>query len=167
MNENEEEKKSILIVDDDESTWRSLALIFGKKGYETETAETGQEAIEKAQGRFFNVVLLDIRLPDMEGVDLLVPLKEMHPDMALIIVTGYASLKTAVQALNRGASGYITKPLDMDEVLFKVRDVLEKQRLTMENRRLYLVAQKNWPSARRQRRNCGRARKDIEASLIV
>ncbi|MGA9347446.1 MAG: response regulator [Anaerolineae bacterium] len=139
----------ILIADDDESTRRSLRLIFEKMGYETETAGTGREAIEKAQGSFFSLALLDIRLPDMEGTELLAPLKETNPDMAVILVTGYASLKTAVQALNAGASGYITKPLDVDEVLSKAKDVLEKQRLVMENRRLYQAAQQEL--AQRQR----------------
>ena len=129
-----DDKERILIVDDDEGICRSLMLIFETKGYETETARTGKEAIEKAQGRFFNVALLDIRLPDMEGVELLAPLKEMHPDMALILVTGYASLETAVQALNEGASAYITKPLNLDEVLANVREALEKQRLIKEKR---------------------------------
>jgi len=129
-----DDKERILIVDDDEGICRSLMLIFETKGYETETARTGQEAIEKAQGRFFNVALLDIRLPDMEGIELLAPLKEMHPDMALILVTGYASLETAVQALNEGASAYITKPLNLDEVLANVRETLEKQRLIKEKR---------------------------------
>ena len=128
------EKESILIVDDDESTCRTLALILRKKGYETEAAGTGQEAIEKAQGRFFNLALIDLRLPDMEGVELLAPFKEMHPDMAVIMITTYASLETAVWALNEGASAYITKPLNMDEVLAKIRKVFEKQRLVREKR---------------------------------
>ncbi len=127
-----DEKESILIVDDDESTCRTLALILGKKGYETEAAGTGQEAIEKAQGRFFNLALIDLRLPDKEGVELLAPFKEMHPDMAVIMFTAFASLETAVWALNEGASAYITKPLNMDEVLATVRKVFEKQRLVRE-----------------------------------
>ena len=130
-----EDRHSILIVDDDESTCRTLVLIFGKKGYETETAGTGREAMEKAQGRFFNLALLDIKLPDMEGVELVAPLKEMHPDLEVIMVTAYASLETAVRALNEGASAYITKPLNMDEVLATVRRALEKQHLVMEKRR--------------------------------
>jgi len=128
------EKGSILIVDDDESTCRTLTLILRKKGYETEAAGTGQEAIEKAQGSFFNLALTDLRLPDMEGVELLAPFKEMHPDMAVIMITAYASLETAVWALNEGASAYITKPLNMDEVLAKIRKVFEKQRLVREKR---------------------------------
>ena len=130
-----DKKESILIVDDDQNTRRSLALILGRKGYETETAETGREAIDKVQGRLFDVALLDINLPDVEGVELIAHFKEMRPDMALIMVTGYASVKTAVRALNEGASAYITKPLDMDEMLSNVRDMLEKQRLVQEKRR--------------------------------
>ena len=127
-----EEKASILIVDDDENICRSLRLIFEKKGYETETAGMGREALEKAQGRFFSLALLDIRLPDMEGVELLSPLKEMRPEMTVIMITAYASLESAVRALNEGASGYIIKPLNVDEVLATVREVLEKQRLVSE-----------------------------------
>jgi diguanylate cyclase (GGDEF)-like protein/PAS domain S-box-containing protein len=144
-----DERDRILIVDDNESARRSLRFIFSKKGYEVESAETGREAIEKAQGGFFNLALLDIRLPDMEGVELLAPLKELHPDIAVILVTGYASLKTAVQALNNGASGYITKPFDMDDVLSKAKGVLEKQRLVMENRRLYQAAQRELAERKR------------------
>jgi signal transduction histidine kinase/DNA-binding response OmpR family regulator len=137
-----DEKEIILIVDDDESTRRSLRLIFERMGYKTETAGTGREALEKAQARFFNTTLLDIKLPDMEGIELLAPLKELHPDMVVIMITAYASLETAVRALNEGASAYIIKPLDMDEVLAVVKDVLEKQHLVTENKRLYQEAQR-------------------------
>ena len=127
-----DEKESILIVDDDKSTCRSLALILGKKGYETGTAGTGREALEKAKGRFFNVTLLDIKLPDVEGVELLAPLKKMHPDMIVLMITGHASLESAVRTSLEGALAYITKPLNMDSVLTAVREALEKQRLVME-----------------------------------
>ena len=135
-------KESILIVDDDEGSHRSLTLIFGRKGYETETAGTGREAIEKAQRRFFNLALLDIKLPDMQGVELLGPLKHLHPDMIVIMVTAYASTKTAIRAMNEGASAYITKPLDMDEVLATVKQALENQRLVEEKRRAQEALQK-------------------------
>jgi PAS domain S-box-containing protein len=128
-------KSSILIVDDDTILRKTLTLIFRKHGYETEPAVTGQEAIEKAKERFFNVALLDIKLSDMEGIDLLKPLKEMHPDMAVIMITGFASLETAVRALHEGASAYITKPLKQNELLATTHEVLEKQRL---------VAEKEW-----------------------
>jgi PAS domain S-box-containing protein len=143
------EKQSILIVDDDESTLRTLTLIFEQKGYETETAATGREAIEKARERFFNLAFLDIKLADMDGVELLAPLEEMHPNMEVIMITGYASLETAVRALNEGAAGYITKPLNMDEVLVTVRECLEKQRLVLENERLYKEAQRELAERKR------------------
>ena len=128
------DKESILIVDDDEGICKTLSLILSKKGYETETAGTGREGIEKAQERFFNLALIDIKLPDMEGVELLRPLKEMHPDMAVIMITGYASVETAIQALKDGAWAYIPKPLNMDEVLATVREALEKQSLIQKKR---------------------------------
>ncbi len=130
-----EEEESILIVDDDENTCKSLGLIFGKKGYQTERAATGREAIDKARKTPFILALLDIKLPDMEGVELIAPLKEMHPDMVTIMVTAYASVENTVRALNEGASGYVIKPLDMDAVLATVREVIEKQRLVREKRR--------------------------------
>jgi len=127
-----DKKESILIVDDDESTRKSLSLILGKKGYETETAGTGREALKKAQGRFFNVALLDINLPDVEGVDLLMPLRKIHPEMIVFMITGYPSLETSVRTSLEGALAYITKPLNMDTVLTAVRKALEKQRLLRE-----------------------------------
>ncbi len=130
-----DENESILIIDDDVSACETLAHIFGMKGYETETVGTGQEAIDKARERFFNVALLDIKLPDMEGIELIAPFKEMHPDMAVILVTGYASVENAVRALNDGAAAYITKPLNIDGLLDRVRDTVEKQRLVQEKRR--------------------------------
>ncbi|MGA9349195.1 MAG: response regulator [Anaerolineae bacterium] len=157
-----DEKEIILIVDDDESTRRSLRLIFEKMGYETETAGTGREALEKAQVRFFNTALLDIKLPDMEGIELLAPLKEMYPDMVVIMITAYASLETAVRALNEGASAYIIKPLNMDEVLTMVRDVLEKQRLVMENRALFQEAQRELIARKRAEEELKELLKKIE-----
>jgi len=126
----------ILVVDDEPDMCWALENILRPAGYAVTTTTSGAEAIEKAQGRFFNLALLDIRLPDMEGIELVAPLKKMHPDMVVMIVTAYASLETAVQALNNGASAYITKPLNVDEVLATVRGGLEKQRLVMEKRQV-------------------------------
>ncbi len=125
-------KPSILIVDDDYGSNKTLALIFGKKGYETDTALTGQEALEKARQRAFNLALLDIKLPDMEGVALIPSLKQLYPEIVVIVVTGHASVDTAVQALDYGATAYFTKPLDMDALLATVKETLDKQRLIVE-----------------------------------
>ena len=159
------ERESILIIDDDEGTCRSLSLIFGRKGYETEAVGTGREAIERAKKTSFNMALLDIRLPDMEGTELIAPLKEIQPDIVVVMVTAYASLETAVRALNEGASAYIIKPLQMDEVLLKVKEALERQHLVMENRRLYAETQRELSERKRAEDALAAERERLEATI--
>lgn len=130
------EKTRVLIIDDDTNIRKTLALILQHYGYETELAGTGRQALELAETAVFELAFLDIRLPDTNGVDLILPLKEIQPDIAIIIVTAYASLETATKALNAGASAYLNKPVDMDQVLLTIQQVLEKRRLVVENRRL-------------------------------
>lgn len=131
------EKSRILIIEDDESTRKTLAFIFRKKGYDTETVGTGKEALKMAKQRFFNVALLDIMLPDKEGTELLVPLKEMHPFMDVIVMTGHASMENTMRSLNGGASAYFTKPLKLNEMLAVVKKMLEKQWQEIKKQRLY------------------------------
>lgn len=157
-----ESKDSILIVDDDESTCKSLSLIFRKKGYETDCAGTGQAAKKKIEERFFNLALLDIKLPDMEGVEIIPFLKGKHPDTVIIMVTAHASLETAVRAMNEGASSYITKPINMDDVLTTIREVLEKQHLVIENRRLLQELQHELAERRRAQEELKRHRDHLE-----
>lgn len=127
---------SILIVDDEPGNRETLADIFESMGYHADTAATGQQALEMVQDRFFNVAILDIKLPDMYGTELLARLKEVHPDTACIMVTGYASLQTSLRAINAGAYAYIIKPLDIDHVSNVLQQALSQQRLLFENRRL-------------------------------
>ena len=129
-------RKRLLIVDDNKNNSKTLKLIFGKKGYYVESAENGRQAITKVENGDFDLALLDIRLPDMDGIELLHSLKKIQPDLACVMVTAYASSETAVQALNRGASGYIIKPVNIDEVSAKIEETLEKQRLVAENKNL-------------------------------
>lgn len=126
----------ILIVDDDASTRKSMGLILRRRGYRTEEAESGRAAIQKVSGAEFDVALVDIRLPDVLGTELFRQLQALQTHLAVIIVTGYASVQSAVEALKRGAAAYITKPVNMDEVLAEIEDCLEKQRLSRENGRL-------------------------------
>jgi DNA-binding NtrC family response regulator len=131
-----EQKESILIIDDDESTCKSLSLILNKKGYDTGTASMGKEALQKVRERFFNLALLDLKLPDTEGVELVTPLQRIHPDMVILIITGHASLESAVRTSLEGALAYITKPLNIDSLLTAVRDALERQRRAIGIRQL-------------------------------
>ena len=139
----------ILIIDDDKNTQITLQNIFHLKGFTTEIAGTGREALDKAMEGFFHVALLDVKLPDVNGVELLENLKAIHPDMMIIMATAYASVETAVSALNKGASAFITKPLNMDEVLAIIKQVIEKQDLIVENRKLFQSVK--WELAERKR----------------
>jgi DNA-binding NtrC family response regulator len=121
------EKKSILIVDDDKSLLTSLAQILTNEGYQVDTADTGQKAVEKSKAQFYHLVLLDIKLPDMEGTQLLTAMKDTTPKMVKIIITGYPSLDNAVEAVNKNADGYVIKPIDMNKLLETVKKHLKQQ----------------------------------------
>ena len=121
------EKKSILIVDDDRTILRSLREILEFEGYSVETVQTGQEAIEKSKTEFYNLALLDIKLPDMEGTKLLEAMHETSPRMVKIMVTGYPALENAVEALNMGADAYLMKPVHPQRMLKVVEEKLKEQ----------------------------------------
>ncbi|PIU58570.1 hypothetical protein COS86_08800 [Candidatus Bathyarchaeota archaeon CG07_land_8_20_14_0_80_47_9] len=116
----------ILIVDDDESIRKVLAAVLEENGYMIDAAEDGKEAIEKTDKDFYNLALVDIRLPDIEGSKLIAMMRETTPRMRKIIITGFPSLQNAVEALNKGADAYIIKPFDMDKVLQTIKDQLKK-----------------------------------------
>ena len=117
----------ILIVDDDESIRKALSAVLEDRGYVVDTAQCGSEAIEKSKKSYYDLALLDIRLPDMEGTRLLKALNDTVPPMVKIIVTGYPSLANAMEAVNKGADAYILKPVVMDNVLKTIREHLGKQ----------------------------------------
>jgi len=104
-----------------------LATILEEEGYAVDTAENGKGAIKKSKEKFYNLALIDIRLPDMEGTELLAKIKKAVPKMRKIIITGYPSLQNAIQALNKGADAYIVKPFDMDKVLETIKEQMKKQ----------------------------------------
>jgi DNA-binding NtrC family response regulator len=122
-----ETKTRILLVEDDENIRRTMENILQQKGYETDTAETGKEAEEKTKANFYNLALLDIKLPDMEGTQLLAKLNESAPKMLKIMVTGYPSLENAMEALNQGANAYVTKPVKPEKLLALIKEKLEEQ----------------------------------------
>jgi len=122
------ERARILVVDDDESIRKAISTILEEKGYEVDTAESGREAIEKTHSGFYNLALIDIRLPDMEGTELLLRMKETTPRMVKIIVTGFPSLQNAMDAVNRCADAYVIKPVRIDDLLETIRVHLERQK---------------------------------------
>jgi DNA-binding NtrC family response regulator len=122
-----EKQVRILIVDDDETIRKVLEAILVDEGYIIDSAETAKKAIEKSQEEFYNLALLDVRLPDMEGIELLTKLHDTKPKMRKIIITGYPTLQNAVAAVNKGADAYIMKPFDVEKMLQTIKEQLKKQ----------------------------------------
>jgi len=104
-----------------------MKAILQDEGYTVDLASTGKEAIQKSQENNYNIALLDIRLPDMEGVELLKLLKDGVPRTRKIMVTGYPSLQNAISALNKNADAYLLKPVDVEKLLNTVKQQLEAQ----------------------------------------
>jgi len=122
-----DQKYKILLVDDDETIRTTMIAILEDEGYDVDSAPNGKEAIKKTQEQTYNLALLDIRLPDMEGVELLGRMKDSIPRMRKIMVTGFPSLQNAVEAVNKSADAYLIKPVDVDKLLATVKEQLQKQ----------------------------------------
>ncbi len=120
-------RKKILIVDDDTRILQTLKSILQLQGYIVQTAQTGAEAIQKSQAQRYNLALLDIRLPDMEGTELLTKMPLGTPRMRTIIISGYPSLENTVGSLNLGADAYLVKPIDPSDLVKIVKDKLYEQ----------------------------------------
>lgn len=122
-----DERARILVVDDDESIRKILSTILEDEGYVVETAENGREAIDKSNMKFYNLALIDVRLPDIEGVTLLARFKETMPRMRKIIITGFPTIQNAMEAVNNKADGYMLKPFEIGKILEIIREQLKKQ----------------------------------------
>ena len=122
-----ENNTRILIVDDDETIRTTMKAILEEEGYKVDLADSGKEGIQKTNERAYNVALLDIRLPDMEGVQLLKLMKETLPRTRKIMVTGYPSTQNAIEALNKNADAYLIKPVDIEKLLSTIKEQLRLQ----------------------------------------
>jgi len=121
------EHARILVVDDDENIRNSLATILRDEGYTVDLAMSGSEAIKKTESTAYNAALIDIRLPDMEGIELLTRMKDTVPKVRKIIITGFPSTENAIDAVNKKADAYILKPVDLEKLLDVIREQLELQ----------------------------------------
>jgi DNA-binding NtrC family response regulator len=126
-------KGSILIVDDEQEIRESLVQILGIEGYRLDSAATADEGLKKIEEGVFDLVLLDISLPDRHGLEVLRTLRRENPDIGVIMITAYDSSQMAFQASKEGAESYITKPWDNDKLLLEIRNALDKSRLQVEN----------------------------------
>ena len=117
----------ILVVDDNKNVRDTLKAILEREGYLVDYAVNGKEAIKKTEETTYNLALLDIRLPDMEGVELLKLMKDGVPRTCKIMVTGYPTMQNAISALNKNADAYLVKPVDIKKLLQVVKDQLQLQ----------------------------------------
>ena len=117
----------ILIVDDDDTIRSTMKAILEDEGYEVDLAASGKEGVQKAKETSYNIALLDIRLPDMEGVELLKLMKPAVPRTRKIMVTGYPSTQNAIDALNKNADAYLIKPVDIEKLLSTIKEQLKLQ----------------------------------------
>jgi len=123
----------ILIVDDETIVRESLGSWFREEGYSVEVAASAREALEKLSTKGWDIFLLDIRMPGMDGLELQRKIKQSHPDSTIIIMTAYASVESAVEAMKQGAYDYIVKPFDPDDLEHLVRNAIERKHLVSEN----------------------------------
>jgi two-component system NtrC family response regulator len=131
-----EDKGRILIVEDEQDMLFGLQKILSKQGHNVEIAETGTIGLKKVEESFFDVVITDLKMPGVDGIELLRKIKEAHSDTMVIVITGYGSVESAVEAMKLGAYDYITKPFDAGHIKMVVRKALRQISLTIENKYL-------------------------------
>jgi signal transduction histidine kinase/ActR/RegA family two-component response regulator len=124
------EKSKILVIDDEEVIRHLLLRTLEKRGYDVEVAEDGDVALKKMRGIFFNLLITDLKMPKIQGIDILKEIKKINPYIEVIIITGYPTIESAVEAIKIGAYDFICKPFDIEEIESIVSKCLEKQKIT-------------------------------------
>jgi DNA-binding NtrC family response regulator len=127
---------SVLLVDDERDALDACSQALAAERYRVDTAAGPREAIEKVERGSYDVAVVDLKMPGMSGLDVLREIRRLDPDVAVVMVTGYATVETAVEAMKAGASDYLQKPFTPDELRFAVRRAIERQELVRENQAL-------------------------------
>jgi DNA-binding NtrC family response regulator len=135
-NESEVRNGAVLVIDDEEIMREILETLLVREGYEVTLAASGAEGIERAKAATFDAAIVDVMMPEMDGLETLDGLKKADEETAVIMITAFASVETAIAAMKRGAFDYITKPFKNDEVLVVLRNAVERRQLLVENRAL-------------------------------
>jgi two-component system response regulator PilR (NtrC family) len=123
----------ILVVDDEQIIRESLSFILKKEGYNVEESTDGKDALAKHESHSYDIIITDIEMPEMKGVELLKQIRQRTPQTLVVIITAFGSVETAVQALREGAADYILKPINFDDLLYRVRKLCDYHTLVIEN----------------------------------
>lgn len=127
------EKARIMVIDDEESMCKFMQIMLKKEGYGVSSAQSGKEALEELQNSHYDLVIADLMMPEMNGLELLSKVKSIDPELNFIVMTAYASVDTAIEALKKGAFDYIAKPFKVDELKITIKKSLEQKRIIKEN----------------------------------
>jgi two-component system, NtrC family, nitrogen regulation response regulator NtrX len=125
---------NILIIDDEKAIRKTLSEILSYEGYKIEEAGDGEEGLRKFREKEFDVILCDIKMPKMDGIEFLEKAKESNPDMPIIMISGHGTIETAVEAVKKGAYDYISKPPDLNRLLITIRNAMDKTSLVAETK---------------------------------
>ena len=156
-------RESILIVDDEAGVRSSLSGILGDEGYQVEAAATGEQCLAALEKGRYELVLLDVWLPGMDGLSVLSRVRTLDPELPVVVISGHASIETAVKAVRMGALDFVEKPLSLEKTLVVVKNALKQRRLEAENRALKQQVEHRWvmvgdsPSIRALRGEIARA----------
>lgn len=131
----------VLLVDDEEDFVEALARRLESRGLQVTTAENGKVALAKAEGHSFDAVVLDLAMPTMDGIETLKRLRELNPDLQIILLTGHATVQTGVEAMKLGAMDLLEKPAEFQEILAKIEQASEQSTLLVEKRTSEEVAE--------------------------
>lgn len=124
----------ILIVDDEKAIRKTLSEILSYEGYQIDDAENGEEGLKKIKEKNYDVVLCDIKMPKVDGLEFLEKARESHPDLPIIMISGHGTIETAVEAVKKGAFDYVAKPPDLNRLLITIRNAMDKQTLVTETK---------------------------------
>jgi two-component system, NtrC family, nitrogen regulation response regulator NtrX len=127
---------SILIIDDEKAIRKTLSEILSYEGYKIEDAENGEEGLKKFNEKTFDVVLCDIKMPKIDGLEFLEKAKASNPDVPVIMISGHGTIETAVEAVKKGAFDYVSKPPDLNRLLITIRNAMDRQTLVTETKAL-------------------------------
>jgi len=138
-------EKAKLLVAEDEKTQRDLLKGFlEKEGFSVEAVANGREVLQRLQGDFFDIVLVDYKMPELNGLQTLREIRKLYPDLPVVMMTAYGTVETAVASMKEGALDYLTKPIDLDELLLMLQKVIERSNLIKENKELKTQLQERY-----------------------